>query len=91
MDVYDTAAIALVWKRLLAKKDDDAAIVRDMLNMEENTEFHNGMMVLPVTLPRVWSLTQLFYGNRIQKTIRIPRKMQSFCMLRLPEHFMNCI
>lgn len=42
---YETIAV-------VCRTDDDAEMVRNMLNMEENTEFHNGVMVLPVTLTK---------------------------------------
>ena len=42
---YETIAI-------VCRTDDDAEAVRNMLNIEENTEFRNGVMVLPVTLTK---------------------------------------
>lgn len=42
---YETIAV-------VCRTDEDAADVRRMLNLEENTEFCNGVMVLPVTFTK---------------------------------------
>lgn len=42
---YETIAV-------ICRTDEDAAAVRRMLNLEEHTEFRNGVMVLPVTFTK---------------------------------------